>query len=81
VSDYLQPADVAAILAVSPKKVRLWIRTGALKASNLNDNRRPRWIIRRDDLDEFVQARQVEPQQRPTTRRRVAVQRLPTDRY
>jgi hypothetical protein len=79
-SDYLQPADVAAILAVSPKKVRAWIRSGALRASNLNDARRPRWIIRRDDLDAFVQARRVEPQQ-PTTRRRVAIQKLPTDRY
>lgn len=80
IDDYLQPADIATILAVSPKKVHKWIRTGAMKASNLNDNpTRPRWIIRREDLDTFVKSRQPEPK-RPTPRR-AAIPSSPTDRY
>jgi hypothetical protein len=77
--DYLQPADIAKLLAVSPKKVRSWCRSGQLRAANLNDNRRPRWVILRADLDEFLRTRQPEPKQ-PSSRR-AGIQRLPTDRY
>lgn len=72
--DYLQPADVARLLAVSQKKVLKWIRSGALRAANLNDNRRPRWIIRGDDLDAFVRSRQPEPSRAAMPVRRIVTQ-------
>lgn len=58
---YLQPDDVARILCVSPAKVRKWCDNGALRATNLNTGVRPHYVIRREDLDHFIQSRQPEP--------------------
>lgn len=67
---FLQPGDVAELLSISPKKVRSLIRSGAIRASNLNDARRPRFVVRGEDLDAFVKSRQVDAA--PATRRRPA---------
>lgn len=77
-SDYLQPADVAKLLAVSPRKVRSWCQSGALKAANVNDAQRPRWIILKEDLDAFLRARQQQSKPKVTRRKSIATR---YDRY
>lgn len=55
----LTVAEVAAQLRVGEKKVRAYIRTGDLKASNLGTTKRPRYAIRKAMLEAFLEAREV----------------------
>lgn len=57
--DVLTVAEVAARLRIRPKTVRKFIRSGALKASNIGTAKRPRYAIREDFLDAFLEARAV----------------------
>lgn len=50
-------SDVCELLAVSPATVAEWIEAGQLRASNLSKSNRPRWVIRRDNLDRFLELR------------------------
>lgn len=59
--ELLSPADVAAMMGVSEDKVNGWCSAGFLKAANVNNGSRPRWIITRDKLNEFLESRQSEP--------------------
>lgn len=68
----LKPTDVAKLLSVSPATVIDWIRTNQLKASNLASGNRPRYAIRREDLDAFLKMRQPEPPVRRSKRNRPA---------
>jgi excisionase family DNA binding protein len=68
-ANYLTPAAVAKMLGIGVKKVRRLVATGALRASNVSDSRRPRLVIRREDIDAFLANRQVQPPQ-PRVRRR-----------
>jgi len=54
----LNIADVCELLAVSPATVTEWIESKQLRASNLSKSMRPRWVIRRPDLDRFLEFRQ-----------------------
>ena len=69
---YLTPPEVAKALRVSQGKVALWIKSGRLRAFNVSEGQRPKYRIRPDDLDEFLQARAVTPAERqaPVRRRR-----------
>lgn len=70
-SDYLTPGDVAALLKASPETVLGWIRKCELRASNLNKaGARPRWIIERSAVSEFLQKRQPKPPQKRSQRRK-----------
>jgi hypothetical protein len=60
---------VAKELRVSPDTVLHWVRTKQLTAANIATGSRPRWIIKRSDLDVFLTSRQPEP---AATRRRKA---------
>lgn len=55
--DLLNISDVCELLAASPATVAEWIETGQLRASNLSKSHRPRWVIRRDNLDRFLELR------------------------
>jgi excisionase family DNA binding protein len=59
----MTPPQVARLLGVSDDKIRHWIRTGELKATDVVLRRlsRPRWRVAQADLDAFIQARQPEP--------------------
>lgn len=75
----LNPPDVAERLRVSPDTVHGWIRSGQLKASNLAaPGRRPRYKIRREDLDNFLAKRQPTTPPKPARRRRKSA---PEERY
>ena len=67
--DTITPPELAGILGVSADTVLEWIRSSELKASNLNKpGKRPRYVIAKDDLNEFLKRRQPEP--KPTKRRK-----------
>ena len=62
---YLTPPEIAKLLRVSLEKVVGWIRKAELKAINISEGYRPRYRIRREDLDLFLRSREVQP---PATR-------------
>ncbi|WP_197529127.1 helix-turn-helix domain-containing protein [Aeoliella mucimassa] len=66
--DTLSPSDVARILGVDADTVRGWIRNNELRAANIANGNRPRWIITRQELDSFLANRQ----EQPTTARRAS---------
>jgi excisionase family DNA binding protein len=68
--DTIDPPQVARELRVSPDTVLDWIRKGQLTASNIATGNRPRWIIKRSDLDTFLKTRQPQPQVTVTRRKR-----------
>ena len=55
----LSPPEIARELGVSPDKVRGWCRTGRLTATNTGRGR-PRWKVKRGDLDAFMESKQPE---------------------
>ena len=65
----MTPPEVARRLRVSPEKIIGWIRRGQLVAVNVSNGRRPRFVIRLDDLLRFEQTRLVGGP-RPAPRRR-----------
>ena len=48
----LTPEQAAERLAVAPKTIRDWLRTGKLKGRKLGGNKL--WRIREADLDSFI---------------------------
>ena len=58
---YLTPPEIAKLLRVSSEKVLNWIRKAELKAVNVSDGFRPRYRIRREDLDLFLRSREIQP--------------------
>jgi len=59
----LTPPQVAKQLGVNPDKIRYWIISGELKASNiaLTRNKRPQYVISEADLAAFLERREVVP--------------------
>jgi hypothetical protein len=53
----LKPGDVAKLLSMSPGRVLTLIRCGQLKASNVATGPRPRYLIQKADLDQFLRNR------------------------
>lgn len=69
--DTLTVPQVARQLKKSRDTVRDWIGSGKLSASNLNrPGKRPRWIVKRDDLDAFLKKCQPDPRPEKSRRRR-----------
>ena len=73
VPEYATPPQIARELLVRPSKVLTWIRNGELSAINVSESMagRPRWRIRREDLDRFLEARANRPPAKPRRRRNV----------
>ena len=74
---FLTPPEIAKLLRVSPEKVLCWIRKAELKAINISEGFRPRYRIRREDLDLFLRSREVQPPP-PRTRQAHRMRRSPT---
>lgn len=72
--DTLNPPEISKQLRVSADTVRSWIATRQLKASNLASGKRPRWVVRKADLQEFLATRQPQPllTRKPCRRKRDA---------
>jgi excisionase family DNA binding protein len=73
---FLTPPEVARLLRVSADKVLGWIRRGELKAVNVSNRDQPRYRVRREHLEEFLAAREVQPPAPRTPRK----QRRPAGR-
>lgn len=58
---YLTPPEIAKLLRVSSEMVLGWIRKAELKVVNVSEGFRPRYRIRREDLDLFLRSREVQP--------------------
>lgn len=68
-SAYMTPPAVAEYLGIDQRKILGWIARGELHAVNLSTGtQKPRWYIRRDDLDAFLAARASRPAPKPTRR-------------
>jgi hypothetical protein len=68
--DYLSVPQICRDLRKSPAVVHGWIRNGELPAFNKNDNGRPRWMVRKLDLERFLEARIAAQQPVPRATRR-----------
>jgi len=70
IAEFLTPPELARLLRCRESKVLAWIRSGRLRACNLSDGRRPRYRVRREDLDQFLAGESVVPATRPERRSR-----------
>ncbi|MDA1055199.1 MAG: helix-turn-helix domain-containing protein [Planctomycetota bacterium] len=71
-NEYLKPPEIAKMLRVGGDSVLTWIRNGELRASDTTMGRgqRPRWRIRRADLESFLASRAATPEPKQTRRPR-----------
>jgi Helix-turn-helix domain len=71
---WLTPPQIAAEHHIRQSKVAGWIRSGELNAYNLAEHAggRPRWRVRRSDLEAFLLRRQSQKPADPIRRRRRA---------
>jgi len=68
----LTPPEVAQLWGVTPDKIVAFIRAGELRAINAatpGRNQRPRYLIDRDDLEDFERRRTVGPAPKQAPRR------------
>jgi excisionase family DNA binding protein len=68
--EWLTPPMIAKELQIRQSKPIGWIKSGRLPAVNLSEGQRPRYRVRRADLDEFLLGKAVIPQSRPARRQR-----------
>jgi excisionase family DNA binding protein len=66
----LRPSQAAELLGVNADKIRAWIASGELKATNvaLRRSSHPRWRIAEADLEDFKLARSAQPARQPVRR-------------
>ena len=69
---WLTPPAIAEELGIRQSKIATWIRSGELTAVDVSESRggRPRWRIRRADLEAFLLRRQSQKPAEPIRRRR-----------
>ncbi|MCY2988508.1 MAG: helix-turn-helix domain-containing protein [Planctomycetota bacterium] len=69
---WLTPPQIARELAIRESKIAAWIRSGELTACNIAEHvgGKPRWRIRRTDLEAFLLRRQSQAPVVPIRRRR-----------
>ena len=71
--EWYTPNQLAKVLRVGPNRIRGWIHRGELAASNVSDGeKRPRWRISQESLDDFLEGRT--PSFKPKPRRRHVTQ-------
>lgn len=68
-SEFLTPPEVARLLRIRQSKILSWIRSGRLPALNLSEGQRPRYRVRRVDLDHYLESKAVAPANKPARRR------------
>jgi len=69
-TEWLTPPQIAKELQIRQSKPLGWIKSGRLPAINLSEGQRPRYRVRREDLDDFLLGKTVVPQGKVTRRRR-----------
>lgn len=62
----LTPPEVAERLGVCSDTVRAWCESKKLKASNVGNKNRDRWLVKVEDLETFLEQQQPRKQQKPT---------------
>jgi len=67
-AEWMTLPEVRKFLRCRESKIRSWIASGRLSAINLSDGERPRYRIRKSDLDDFLTTRAVRPESRPARR-------------
>lgn len=68
--DYLTPPEAAKIMRMAPAKVRRLCEMGRLPAVNVGiGEQRPRWSIRRVDLEAFLTPKTAAKANKPAPRR------------
>ena len=60
-SEFYTPPEVARLLRCRESKIATWIKSGRLPAVNLSEGQRPRYRVRRADLDQFLAGAAVVP--------------------
>jgi len=70
-NNHLTPPKIAKMYGCNVYKILTWIRNGELKAINIATKLggRPRYIVKREELEAFERRRQVQPPP-PIVRRR-----------
>lgn len=69
----LRVPEIAAELRIARGKVLRWIEHGELRAFNVcasSSRLRPRWVVYRTDLDEFLRTKMNHAPDPPVVRRR-----------
>ena len=66
---WLTPPEIAKELRCRTSKPLRWIEDGELPAVNVSSGTRPRYRVRREDLDAFLQRRAVVPVATPPVRK------------
>ena len=72
--DLLTTIEASSLCGMSPAKIRRLIEMGRLPAKNTSTGKRPRYAIRRVDLDAFFEPDNVRPEARrtaPARRKRI----------
>ncbi len=61
IKEWMTLPEIAREIRIRQATVAGWIRSGALPAYDVSTGRRPRYRIRRADLDAFLERRAVVP--------------------
>lgn len=64
--DCLSPVEASRVCGLSAQKIRRLIELGRLPATDTSTGQRPRWSIRREDLEAFLTPRNLRPEARRT---------------
>ena len=66
IKEWMTLPEIAQELRCRQSKPRRWVESGELPAINVSDSTRPRYRVRRADLDAFLQRRAVAPTPQPS---------------
>jgi excisionase family DNA binding protein len=69
-SAWMTPPEIAKELRCRTSKPIRWIEAGELPAVNVSEGTRPRYRVRRADLEAFLERRAVVPTPKPIRRER-----------
>lgn len=64
--DFLTTGEAAEFCGFTIQKVRRLVELGRIPATNTSCGTRPRWTIRREDLEAFLSPTNVRPEARRT---------------
>ena len=72
IREFLTPPEIRRKLRIRQSKVLGWIKNGDLPAIDVSEGRgrRPRYRVRKSDLDAFLAARAVVPAAKPERQQR-----------
>ncbi|MBR9800290.1 helix-turn-helix domain-containing protein [bacterium] len=71
----LSPVECARYMGVNRELILRWIHHGKLHASNISEGKRPRWKIRREDIEAFLAERSNRKPDTKTRRKKPAIEK------